>query len=90
MPKVGTSKAAELGDYFDTDDFPTELRQILYEYHVLNSRVLVSNGETIAIGIQEISPGNTMPQGLGADLYNLMRLREIPLEDLQTVAVHLA
>ena len=77
------------GNYFDTDDFPTELRQILYEYHVLNSRALVSNGETIAIGIQEISPGNTMPQGLGVDLYNLMRLREIPLEDLQTVAVHL-
>ena len=27
------------GNYFDTEDFPIELRQILYEYHVLHSRV---------------------------------------------------
>lgn len=76
-------------NYFDTEDFPAELRQILYEYHGLNNRMLVSNGETIAIGIQEISPGNTMPQGLGADMYNLMRLGLIPEEDLTPITEHL-
>ena len=76
-------------NYFDTEDFPAQLRQILYEYHGLNNRMLVSNGETIAIGIQEISPGNTMPQGLGADMYNLMRLGLIPEEDLTPIAAHL-
>ena len=77
------------GNYFDTDDFPIQLRQILYEYHDLNARVLVSNGDTIAIGIQEISPGNTIPQGLGADMYNLMRLGLIPDEDLLPIAAQL-
>ena len=30
------------GNYFDTDNFPIQLRQILYEYHDLNARVLGS------------------------------------------------
>ena len=77
------------GDYFDTASFAKELRQILYEYHGLNNRMLVSNGATIAVGIQEISPGNTTPQGLGADIYNLMRLGLIPDEDLTPIAVYL-
>ena len=77
------------GDYFGTETFPIQLRQILYEYHGLYNRGFINYGEVAAVGLQEISPGNTSRQGLGADMYNLMRLGLIPEEDLRPIAIHL-
>lgn len=76
-------------DYRGQGDFSRELLQILHECHDLYSRGFVNFGEEVAFGPSDVKPGEMVVQGLGAELYNLMRLWEIPVDDITPVAAQL-
>ena len=76
-------------DYRGNDNFSRELLQVLYEYFDLYQRGFVNFGGEVAMGPSDVKPGQTVVQGLGAELFNLMQLREIPLEDITPVAAQL-
>jgi hypothetical protein len=77
------------GDYRGQGTFPRELYQVLYECIDLYHRGFISFGGGVAFGPTDVNPGQMTVQGLGADLYNRMRLATIPLEDLTPVAMQL-
>jgi hypothetical protein len=66
-----------------------ELRQVLYECFELYQKGLINNGQFIAFGPAEVCPSGMNTQGLGADLFNLMRLAEIPNDDLAPIVSQL-
>ena len=76
-------------DYRGHGSFSRELLQVLYEYFDLYRRGFVNFGGEVAFGPSDVNPGKTMIQGLGAELFNLMQLREIPIEDATPVAAQL-
>jgi hypothetical protein len=69
-------------DYRGQTSFEKPLYQLLYECLDLYHRALVNFGGEVAFGPTDVAPGNMTIQGLGADMFNLMKLREIPDEDL--------
>lgn len=77
------------GDYRGQGSFTKELYQVLYECIDLYHRGFVSFGGKVAFGPTDINPGKMTVQGLGADIYNLMRLMTIPEEDIAPIAVRL-
>ena len=90
--KLTTEKdqfALRLEDYRGHGDFSRELLQILYEYLDLYHRGFVDFGGEVAFGPSDVKPGSAVVQGLGDELFNLMQLREIPLNDLIPVAEQL-
>ena len=76
-------------DYRGHGDFSRELLQILYEYHDLYNRGFVNFGGDVAFGPSDVKPEGTVVQGLGAELFNLMHLREVPIDDVTPVAAQL-
>lgn len=70
--------------------FAKDLYQVLYECLDLYHRGLINFGGEVAFGPTDVIPGSMTVQGLGADVYNLMKLCLIPNEDLIPVAVQLA
>ena len=76
-------------DYRGHGDFSRELLQILYEYLDLYHRGFVNFGGEVAFGPSDIKPGSTVMQGLGAELFNLMQLWRIPIDDVAPVALQL-
>jgi len=72
-------------NYRNSKAFPRELYELLYEIHDLYQRGLVNNGSTVAFSIVDIVPKNVMPQGMGIDIIQLMRLDDIPQSDLQPI-----
>ena len=90
--KVGAVRnqlALRAGDYRGQKTFPKELYQILYECHDLYQRGLVNFGGDVAFGPTDIKPGAMTLQGLGADLFNVMGLGEIPEADLVPIVAQL-
>ena len=90
--KLTTEKdqfALRLEDYRGHGDFSRELLQILYEYLDLYHRGFVNFGGEVVFGPSDVKPGNTVVQGLGAELFNLMQLREIPMNDVIPVSEQL-
>lgn len=77
------------GDYRGHGSFSKELYQVLYECFDLYRRGFINFGGEVAFGPTDVAPGKMTAQGLGADLYNLMRLATIPHEDLFPVAAQL-
>lgn len=77
------------GDYRGQGSFSRELYQVLYECLDLYGRGLVNFGGEVAFGPTDVVPGEMTVQGLGADLYNLMRLVTIPKSDLTPIVVQL-
>ena len=77
------------GDYRGCDSFSKELYQVLHECLDLYHKGFVNFGGGVAFGPTDIAPGKMTVQGLGADIYNLMRLATIPDEDLVPIAVQL-
>ena len=77
------------GDYRGQVSFTKELYQVLYECIDLYYRAFINNGGDVAFGPTDINPGKMTIQGLGADIYNLMRLMTIPEEDIAPIAVQL-
>jgi hypothetical protein len=61
-------------DYRGQGSFRRELYQILYECHDLYQRGFISLGGEVAFGPTDVHPARMTPQGLGADLYNLLGL----------------
>lgn len=76
-------------NYREQGHFSRPLLQLLYECHDLYGRGLMSNGEGVALGLTDIVPASLSPQGFGAELFNLMRLGEIPVEDVSPIAQQL-
>ena len=76
-------------DYRGQGSFPKELYQLLYECLDLYHRGFVNFGGEVAFGPTDIAPGKITIQGLGADVYNLMRLSSIPDTDLASIAKRL-
>jgi hypothetical protein len=77
------------GDYRGQSSFSKELYQVLYECIDLYYRGFINFGGEVAFGPTDIKPGKMMVQGLGADIYNLMRLVTIPEEDIAPIATQL-
>jgi hypothetical protein len=73
-------------DYRGQGSFPKDLYQVLYECHDLYQRGLVSFGGEVAFGPTDVHPSKMTPQGLGADLFNLMGLAWIPDSELTPIA----
>lgn len=77
------------GDYRGHGSFSKELYQVLHECLDLYHRAFISFGDRVAFGPTDVTPGKMTVQGLGADLFNLMRLATIPDEDLIPIAAQL-
>ena len=76
-------------DYRGHGRFSRELLQVLYEYFDLYRRGFVNFGGEVAFGPSDVKPGETVVQGLGAELFNLMELRKIPFGHIIPVAEQL-
>lgn len=76
-------------DYRGQGSFPKGLYQILYECFDLYHRGFVNFGGTVAFGPTDVVPGKMTLQGLGADVFNLMKLALIPNDDLVPIATQL-
>jgi hypothetical protein len=50
---------------------------------------LINFGGEVVFGPTDVKPGSITVQGLGADIYNLMKLAQIPNEDLLPIATQL-
>ena len=81
--------ALRLEDYRGHGNFSRELLQVLYEYLDLYHRGFINFGVEVAFGPSDVKPGNTIMQGLGAELFNLMQLWEISIDDVTPVAAQL-
>ena len=73
------------GSYRGQQEFGLELLQLLYEYHDLYTKGYINFGGSAALALTDVDPGNTVVQGMGVHTYNLMKLGEIPSEDLAPV-----
>lgn len=76
-------------DYRGQRSFPKVLYQILYECLDLYHRGFVNFGGEVAFGPTDVAPGKMTLQGLGGDIFNLMKLALIPNEDLDPIAAQL-
>ena len=76
-------------DYRGQGSFKKELYQVLYECLDLYNRGYVNFSGEVAFGPTDIKPGSATVQGIGDDIFNLMRLRMIPNEDIVPIAVQL-
>ena len=74
-------------DYRGQESFEKTLYEVLYEYYDLYNRGYINFGGEVAFGPTDVKPGNTTVQGIGADIFNLMRLRMIPDQDIISVAL---
>jgi hypothetical protein len=87
---VRTAFSLRDGDYRDhTGGLAKDLYPILYECHDLYQRGLINFGGTAGFGPTDVNPAKMGIQGLGADLFNLMRLGLLPDEDLRPIAMQL-
>ena len=74
-------------NYRDHGRFAKNLYSVLYECMYLYQKEYVTEGESShALGLTEIVPSNITVQGIGSDLYNLMKLSSIPDEDIIPIA----
>lgn len=77
------------GNYREDASFSMDLLQVLYECLDLYIRGLVSFGGTVAFGPSDVAPGKMAIQGLGSEIFNLMKLANIPGKDVTPVAAQL-
>ncbi len=73
-------------DYRDSSEFTSELVALLQEAFNLYAQGLVSGGGDAWLGLTDVNPANTQPQGTGVYLYNLMELWTINSGDLSRTA----
>ena len=74
------------GDYRGHGSFQKDLYQVLYECLDLYHRGLVNFGGDVAFGPTDVKPAHITIQGLGADIFNLMGLMQIPDGDVLNIA----
>ncbi len=70
------------GDYRGQGTFTKEVYEVLYECLDLYHRAYINFSGEVAFGPTDIKPGSMTIQGIGADLFNLMKLSSIPDEDI--------
>jgi len=76
-------------DYRKQGQFQKRLYQILYECLDLYHKGFLNFGGGVVFGPTDIAPAKMTVQGLGADIYNLMKLSLIPNEDLLPIVAQL-
>ena len=76
-------------DYREQGQFQKGLYQILYECLDLYHRGFLNFGGAVAFGPTDVAPGKMTVQGLGVDVFNLMKLSLIPNEDLLPIVAQL-
>ena len=76
-------------DFRNQNEFPIELRQILYECFALARSYYIVD-ENYILGVTDLRPRNTRTQGLGGDMFNLMELKMIPTDDLAPIVRQLS
>ena len=76
-------------DYRGQGSFAKELYPILYECLGLYLRGYINFGGNVLFGPTDVKPASMTTQGLGADTYNLMRLRDIPRDEIVPIVVPL-
>jgi hypothetical protein len=88
---VGKSEfALRNHDYRNYDgDIAKELYQVLYECLDLSHRALIHFGGEVVFGPTDVKPGRMTIQGLGVDIFTLMKLELIPDEELVPIAKQL-
>lgn len=70
-------------NYRDHGNFARNLYSVLYECMYLYQKEYITEGDSShALGLTDIVPSNITVQGIGSDLYNLMKLSSIPDEDI--------
>lgn len=77
-------------DYRQQGSFSKHLYQVLYEVHDLYNRGYVSYGGSAAFGPSDVTPASISPQGIRADLHNLMKLTEIEFSEILEIAIVLS
>lgn len=70
--------------------FRRALYQLFYEYYDLHNRGYINSGTGTMLGLTDLNPGAVSLQGMGVVTFQLMRLEEIPDEDIVPIAVELA
>ena len=73
-------------DYRGQGTIAIEFSQILYECLDLYHRAYINFGGEVAFGPTDVKPGSMIVQGIGAYLYNLMKLSSILDDDLIPIA----
>ena len=76
-------------DYRGHGSFSKEIYQVLYECLDLYNRGFINFGGEVAFGPTDVAPGKMTVQGLGANLFNLMKLATIPDEALVPIVMQL-
>ena len=74
------------GDYRGQETFTKGIYEVLYECLDLYHRAYINFGGEVAFGPTDIKPGSMTVQGIGTDLFNLMKLSFIPDEDIIPIA----
>ena len=74
------------GDYRGQGTFTKEIYEVLYECLDLYHRAYINFGGEVAFGPTDIKPGSMTVQGIGTDLFNLMKLSSIPDENVIPIA----
>jgi hypothetical protein len=64
-------------DYMKQTNFSLEMIHALDEVHSLMRQGLLTNGQTIALGLTDIIPSSVKTQGVGVQMFNLMRLGDV-------------
>ncbi len=77
------------GDYRGQGSFSKDLYQVLHECLDLYHRGYINFGGEVAFGPTDIKPNSMTVQGLGADIFNLMKLSLIPNGDIAPIAAQL-
>ncbi len=73
-------------DYRGHGGFSKELYSVLYECKDLHDREYLAFGEEVGFGLTNAIPANMTIQGVGRDLFSLMKLSLIPDEDIIPIA----
>ena len=76
-------------DYSNHGPPERDLYQVLYECAELYNKEYINFRSDMDYGIANVIPGRMTLQGIGADLYNLMKLRLIPKQDIVPIAEQL-
>ncbi len=74
------------GNYRDHGRFSKELYSVLYECMALYQKEYIAQEDSHALGLTSIVPGDMTVQGIGNDLFKLMKLSSIPDEDVIPIA----
>ncbi len=75
--------------YRSHGQFTKSLYQVLYECLDLERKGFIVFGSEVVFGLTDVSPGKMKVEGLGVDIFKLMKLNLIPNEDLLPIAAQL-